>query len=178
MKKDTMFVWFDLEMTGLSPQRDVILEVAAAVSDVDLTIIAELPSIIIQQPADVLSRMEPKIHGMHQKSGLLVEVATSSISLTEASNIVYAFVKTHIAGSRAILAGNSIWNDRLFLQQYMPHILELLHYRILDVSTVKELVNNWYPHVPQFEKQKRHRALEDIHESIAELKHYRTHFFV
>lgn len=174
-----IFLWVDLEMTGLDPQKDVVLEIASMVTDAQLNIMAEGPSIVIHHTHDVLNHMDNKVRAMHTQSGLLDRVISSNISLGIAEQQIYEFAAAHTQkGTRALLAGNSIWNDRAFLQRYMPRVLTLLHYRVIDVSTVKELVLNWYPNAVEFKKQKRHRALDDIHESISELKHYKSQYFV
>lgn len=178
ISQPTCFVWLDLEMTGLDPSTDVILELAVVITDLQLNVIAEGPSLVIHHTRQVLDRMDTVVHEMHTASGLLERVATSNISVAMAHEEICNFLVRHIAkDTRALLAGNSIWNDRAFLQRYMPNILKLLHYRIIDVSTLKELIMQWCPDASVFKKKKGHRALADIYESIAELQYYKEQYF-
>ena len=173
-------VWIDLEMTGLDVKKDVILEIACIITDGELNVIAEGPSLVIHQSEDLLVSMDawPKQH--HTQSGLLERVRMSSVTTEQAEDQVLTFIKQYCSLGTALLAGNSVWQDRIFLQAYMPYILQYLHYRIIDVTSIKELVARWYPNNPhvKFEKKNTHRALQDIHESIAELEHFRRYFFV
>ncbi len=178
MQQQTSLVWIDLEMTGLDAMRDVILEIASVITDAQLNVIAEGPSLVVHHAQPILDHMNTVVRAMHTSSGLLDRVGNSDISVQDAEMEIVDFIRAHTNGARILLAGNSIWNDRTFLQRYMPRILELLHYRMVDVSTVKELVLNWYPDVVEFQKKKNHRALDDIYESIAELSYYRQHYFV
>ena len=177
--KDFKFVWIDLEMTGLDPSKDVILEVATIITDAQLNIIATGPDLVSCQPPDVLGRMNQFVEKMHKDSGLIEKVKSSCVPLLEIEKQTYEFIKQHCDSDNAVLAGNSVWQDRRFLTRYMPKVLDFLHYRILDVSTIKILVQAWYPNNPQaeFPKKDTHRALEDIKESINELKHYKKYFF-
>lgn len=178
-RKDRL-VWLDLEMTGLNPEVDVILEIATIITDNQLNIIAEGPSLIINQPQSALDLMDDWVRKAHGKSGLTEAVSKSSIMLAVAQEETLDFIKTHCAYQEGVLAGNSVWQDRSFLRKYMPRIVEYLHYRIIDVSTVKELANRWYPQSQflKFEKPDNHRALEDVHGSIKELAHYRKYYFI
>ena len=176
--QNTLLVWIDLEMTGLNPECDVILEIACVITDVQLTVRAEGPSLVIHQPATDLDAMSPMVRGLHTASGLLPLVGQSNVSVADAEQQISDFIAQYCKHNQGRLAGNSIWNDRQFLSEYMPRILQPLHYRMIDVSTVKELVLQWYPMAPKFEKQNKHRAVDDIHESIAELRFYRQHYFV
>jgi oligoribonuclease len=183
MKKkdnDGFLVWVDLEMTGLEIDTDVILEVASVITDSALQIIAEGPSYVVNQPEEFLSRMDSWCIEHHGKSGLIQAVRQSTITLEYAYEQTLSFVKQHCPEHTAILAGNSVYQDRIFLKKYMPKIVDYLHYRIIDVSTVKELVARWYSHNPLrvYKKTDTHRALSDVYESIAELQHYRASFFV
>ena len=168
-------------MTGLDPGRDVIVEIATLVTDDDLEIVAEGPDLVIYQPPEVLSRMEQVVKDMHSRSGLLTAIATSTISLDEAGAATLAFLKEHTPGPGVVpLCGNSIGTDRRFLAAYLPDIETHLHYRSIDVSSVKELVRRWYPRIGQDRPQKigQHRALDDIRDSIEELRYYRQRIFV
>jgi oligoribonuclease len=170
----------DLEMTGLRPATDVVLEIATLVTDDDLTAVADGPDLVIHQPADVLSRMDEVVRRMHTASGLVAQVETSTVSLADAAAETLRFIKAHVPEPRTVpLAGNSIGTDRRFLAQWLPEIEDWLHYRSIDVSTVKELVRRWYPGVFAAAPAKagHHRALDDIRESIAELRYYRTSAF-
>lgn len=181
MKKEAInrFVWIDCEMTGLEIQKDVILEIATIITDVNLEIIAEGPELVIHQAERHLHDMIPIVKEMHEKSGLIEDVKASQMSLELAEQLTYDFIAQHCKKNAAVLAGNTVWQDGLFLRKYMPRISNYLHYRIVDVSSVKSLVHQWYPKDPyiNFTKTKSHRALADIRESIAELKHYRKYFF-
>ena len=175
-----MLVWMDLEMTGLEPDRHVIVEIATIVTDDDLTIVAEGPDLVVHAKDAQLAEMDDFVVDMHTRSGLLELIQGSSITLEEASEQTLDFIRRHIKTARSVpLCGNSIGTDRRFLDVYMPEIENYLHYRSVDVSTIKELARRWnlevMKAVPQ--KQTSHRALDDIRESIAELKHYRDHFF-
>jgi len=180
MHSNNNFVWIDLEMTGLEVKKDAILEIACIITDGNLNTIAEGPSLVIHHPENVLASMNAWCKEHHTQSGLVEQVRTSTITTQQAENEVVTFIKKNCSPGTAFLAGNSVWQDRIFLQTYMPHILAYLHYRIIDVTSVKELVAQWYPNDPhvKFEKKDTHRALQDIHESIAELTHFRKYFFV
>ena len=176
-----MLVWMDLEMTGLDPARDVIVEIATIVTDDELEIVAEGPDLVVHQPADALAVMDEVVVAMHTTSGLLPAIAASTTTLEEAGRLTLEFIKEHVPEPRTVpLCGNSIGTDRRFLAAHLPEIEEHLHYRSVDVSTIKELARRWYPEelaaVPR--KATAHRALDDIRESIEELRWYRQHFFV
>jgi len=177
MNKEQNLVWIDLEMTGLDPARDVILEIATIITDSQLKIVAEGPSLVVHQPEDALSGMNKEVKEMHTKNGLIEKVRASKISAQEAEQQTLDFIKQYCKKNTSPLCGNSVWADKGFLKQYMPTINDYLHYRIIDVSTVKELVLRWYPEHPEYEKGETHRALDDIRESIEELKQYRSTFF-
>jgi oligoribonuclease len=170
----------DLEMTGLVPEVDVIVEIATLVTDDQLEIVAEGPDLVVHQPADVLARMDPFVRDMHTKSGLLPLIEASTVSLEEAGAATLAFIKEHVPEPRTVpLGGNSIGTDRRFLVKYLPEIEDHLHYRSIDVSTIKELCRRWYPEVlkARVEKEGRHRALDDIRASVDELRYYRETVF-
>lgn len=177
---DQPLVWVDLEMTGLDPERDVVLEIATVVTDANLQRVAEGPNLVIAQPEDVLARMEPVVAAMHAKSGLTEAVRREGISLADAQRRTLQFVRQHVSQARvAPLAGNSVHADRMFLRRHLPELEGWLHYRNVDVSTVKELARRWHPAVYQAAPVKSggHRALADIRESIAELRYYRHSLF-
>lgn len=180
MARDTNLVWIDLEMTGLDPEHDVILEIACIITDSQLNVLEEGPPIVITCPEVKLRGMHEVVERMHKASGLLDAVRASSVSLREAERETMEIVQRHCTRKTGRLCGNSVWKDRIFLERYMPYLLEFLHYRLIDVTSVKELVMRWYTNVPnvEFLKADNHRALDDIKESIAELQHYRKHFFV
>lgn len=167
-------------MTGLDPQVDVIVEIATLVTDDDLRIVAEGPDLVIHQPPEVLARMEDVVRQMHTRSGLLPAIEESTITLEEAGAQTLAFIRQWVPERRSVpLCGNSIGTDRRFLARYLNDIEEYLHYRSVDVSSVKELVRRWYPDVRSARPRKEgsHRALDDIRESVAELQFYREHVF-
>ncbi|KAJ0183142.1 hypothetical protein K1T71_001118 [Dendrolimus kikuchii] len=172
-------VWFDLEMTGLDVEKDQILEIACLITDKDLNIIAHGPDIVINQPVSILNNMNPWSMSQHGESGLTEASRKSKISLMEAEKYVLDFVKTHVPEKKCPISGNSVYMDRLFLRKYMPTLNDYLHYRIIDVSTIKELARRWfqkeYSNIPQ--KKFTHRSMDDILESIAELKYYKEHIF-
>lgn len=170
-------VWVDLEMTGLDPAESIILEIATLVTNEDLEIVAVGPELVIHATEAELSRMAPIVVEMHQKNGLTERVRASTTTLEEAEEATHAFLAQHVAEKTAPLCGNSVWKDKQFIEKYMPRVMGLLHYRIVDVSSIKELVRRWYPALPPPEKSERHRALDDIKESIAELSHYRRNVF-
>jgi oligoribonuclease len=175
-----MLVWMDLEMTGLDPAKDVIVEIATIVTDDQLEIVAEGPDLVVHQPDDALAGMEQVVVDMHTSSGLLEAIKASTITLEEAGAATLEFIKAHVPEPRTIpLCGNSIGTDRRFLAVYLPEIEDHLHYRSVDVSTIKELTRRWYPGALEATPRKAtaHRALDDIRESIQELRWYREHVF-
>lgn len=176
--KKQRLVWIDLEMTGLNPQTDQILEIATIVTDGNLEIIAEGPNVAIFQPDEVLNTMGEWCMHQHGKSGLIDRVKKSKINVAQAEQQTLAFLKEQVAVKTTPMCGNTIYQDRRFLFQWMPELEAYFHYRNLDVSTVKELAKLWAPNIYQgIVKTGTHLALEDIKESIAELKYYREHFF-
>jgi len=175
-----MLVWMDLEMTGLDPGRNTIVEIATLVTDDELEVIAEGPDLVVHQPADALALMEPVVREMHTRSGLLAAIEQSTLSLADAGAQTLAFIKEHVPAPRTVpLAGNSIGTDRRFLAAHLPEIEDWLHYRCIDVSTIKELAKRWHPDALASAPDKRggHRALDDIRESLEELRHYRKTVF-
>lgn len=175
-----MLVWMDLEMTGLDPARHVVVEIATLVTDDQLEVLAEGPDLVVGATGDELSRMDDVVRVMHTKSGLLAAIEASTISLADAGAATLEFIKNHVPEARTVpLCGNSIGTDRRFLATQLPEIDEWLHYRSVDVSTVKELCRRWYPEALAGapEKAAGHRALDDIRESVAELRYYRSTIF-
>jgi oligoribonuclease len=172
-------VWVDLEMTGLDPASCSIVEIATIVTDSQLEVIAEGPSFIIRPSEDKLAGMSAFVRELHEKSGLYQRILESRVTVAEAQAATVAFLEQHVQKGTSPLCGNSVWKDRAFLESEMPRVIEFLHYRMIDVSTIKEIVRRWYPsslHAPK--KKEVHRALDDIRESIEELKWYRARVFV
>ena len=170
----------DLEMTGLDPSRHVIVEIATLITDDALEITAVGPDLVVHHPPDVLAAMDDVVRDMHTSSGLLDAITASTISLEEAGKQTLAFITEHVPERRTVpLCGNSIGTDRRFLAAQLPEIENWLHYRSVDVSTIKELVRRWYPGVLEQAPKKTttHRALDDINESLAELRFYRQRVF-
>lgn len=177
-----MLIWMDLEMTGLDPETHVIVEIATLVTDDNLEIVAEGPDLVIHQSDDVLARMDDFVTNMHTTSGLLDLIKASTVSETDAMAQTLEFIKQYSPEPGKIpLAGNSIRTDRAFLAKYMPEIEHWLHYRCVDVSTVKELVKRWYPgveHARPTTGGQTHRAMDDIRDSVAEMRWYRDKVFL
>ena len=167
-------IWIDMEMTGLQPDSDRIIEVALLVTDAQLGLVAEGPVIVVHQPDEVLDAMDAWNRGTHKKSGLIERVKASSLVEAEAERMALQFLAQHVPGNTSPMCGNSICQDRRFLARWMPRLEAYFHYRNLDVSTLKELVRRWKPEVLRgFAKEGKHEALADIRESIEELKYYR-----
>jgi len=179
-QKKTNLVWIDLEMTGLDPDKCTILEIGTVITDSHLKVIEVGLNITIHHSDKILNSMEPWSRAHHKKSGLTDECRASKINLTQAEKMVLNFIKKYCAKNSAPLCGNSIWQDRRFIRKYMPTLDSYLHFRMIDVSSIKELVNRWYPAKYKLMKSKseKHRAAEDILESIEELKYYRAKVFV
>ncbi len=172
-----MLAWMDLEMTGLDPARHVIVEIATLLTDDELQPIAEGPDIVVGATASQLEEMDDVVRAMHTRSGLLAAIQASKVSLADAGRQTLEFLQAHIPSPRTVpLCGNSIGTDRRFLAAQLPEVEDFLHYRSIDVSTLKELCRRWYPDVlagaPA--KKEAHRALDDVREFIAELAYYRS----
>jgi oligoribonuclease len=174
-----MLVWMDLEMTGLDPTRDVIVEIATLITDDDLEIVAEGPDLVIHASDAQLAAMVPVVAEMHAMSGLTDAIRASTMTLEVAGSETLSFLAGHVAKGEVPLCGNSIGTDRRFLQEYLPEVEAWFHYRNVDVSTIKELMRRWRPEVLASapEKQSTHRAMEDVVASVAELRHYRGAMF-
>lgn len=169
--------WVDMEMSGLDPATCQILEIAVQMTDAELEPVGEPLAIVVHQPEPVLAAMDAWNTEHHGKSGLTAAVRASRVSLEDAQEAVLALLREHAQDGASPLAGNSAYVDRMFLRAHMPLVDKYLHYRIVDVSAVKELAARWYPALPRFDKQGQHRALDDIQESIAELRYYRERVF-
>jgi len=177
--KDTNLIWIDLEMTGLRPERDVVLEIATIITDEHLNILAEGPVLAIHQPDEQLAKMDKWNVKTHTGSGLIERIKKSSTTVEQAEQETLAFIKEFVNKGQSPICGNSICQDRRFLYQYMPILEDYFHYRHLDVSTIKVLAERWAPKIRKgFEKDSKHQALQDIKDSIDELKYYREHFFI
>jgi oligoribonuclease len=174
---DNCLIWIDLEMTGLDHEKHVIVEIATIVTDEQLNVVAEGPVFAINYAENVLNSMEKWSREHHQASGLLERVKASPYTCSQAEQMTMEFVSPFCQRRKPPLCGNSVWQDRIFLIKYMPKLEKLLDYRNIDVSSIKELVKRWYPSLPSFRKQKAHLALDDIRESIEELKYYRQYVF-
>src|SRR5215213_4543145 len=171
-------IWIDLEMTGLRPEADVIIEIATVVTDKELHVIAEGPNLAIHQPESALNGMDEWNQKQHSSSGLVARVRASTITTADAEAQTLGFLKLLVAGGASPMCGNSICQDRRFLARHMPQLERFFHYRNLDVSTIKELAKRWSPQVLKgVKKESKHLALDDIRDSIIELQHYRSHFF-
>jgi oligoribonuclease len=172
-------IWIDLEMTGLSPERDQVIEIATVVTDRELATVAEGPVIAIHHDEPVLALMDEWNQRQHGGSGLIARVRASRAGVAEAERLTLEFLAQHVPAGASPMCGNSICQDRRFLARWMPSLEKHFHYRNLDVSTLKELAARWHPQVlAGLSKKSAHLALADIHESIAELRHYREHMFV
>ena len=178
MAQDDRLIWIDLEMTGLVPERDRIIEIATVVTDADLGVIEEGPVIAVRQAEATLAAMDEWNTRTHGSSGLCTRVLASAVDEAGAERATLDFLARHIGAGRSPMCGNSVCQDRRFLARWMPELERYFHYRNLDVSTLKELARRWAPEVAAgVAKESRHTALADVHESIAELRHYRATLF-
>lgn len=178
MAEGDRLVWIDLEMTGLDPEKERIIEMATIITDSELNVVAEGPVIAVHQPDSLLDAMDEWCTNTHGASGLTKRVKESTIDEAQAEQQTLEFLQQHLEAGKSPLCGNSIGQDRRFLVKYMPRLEEFFHYRNLDVSTVKELARRWRPEVlAGVKKQGSHLALDDIRDSISELRHYRDTFF-
>ena len=176
-KADDNLVWIDCEMTGLDPEKERLLEIAVVVTGPNLSPRLEGPVCVIHQSDELLNKMDAWNKGTHGRSGLIDKVKASTMSEQDAEEQILAFIKKYVTKNNSPLCGNTISQDRRFLVKFMPKLEAYLHYRNLDVSTLKELSKRWKPEVfNSFKKQQKHTALADVHESIEELAHYREHF--
>lgn len=170
-------IWIDLEMTGLNPEIDRIIEIATIVTDSQLNILAEGPVFAIHQSDELLDQMDEWNTLHHNKSGLVNRVKASTVSEAEAEAQTLHFLEQYVPLRKSPMCGNTIWQDRRFLTRYMPKLEAFFHYRLIDVSTLKELALRWAPQIyNSVQKESKHEALADIHDSIAELKHYKENF--
>jgi oligoribonuclease len=170
-------VWLDMEMTGLDPERERIIEVAVVVTEPDLTVVAEGPVLVIHQPDSLLDAMDSWNRSTHSKSGLTAKVKASAMTEEQAQDELIAFLSQYVPAGKSPLCGNTVSQDRRFMFKYMPKLEQFFHYRTIDVSTLKELARRWKPELLKgFEKRSKHEALADIYESIDELKYYREVF--
>jgi oligoribonuclease len=178
-RKNDRLVWVDMEMSGLLPETDRILEIAMIVTDGDLNIVAEGPVLVVHQEDAVLDRMDAWNKGAHSKSGLIDKVKASTLTEAEVEAECLAFLKQHVKSSISPMCGNTIHQDRRFMNRYMPKLEAYFHYRNIDVSTIKELCKRWQPEIAKgFSKQQAHTALADIIESVEELRYYREKLFI
>ena len=176
-KADDNLVWIDCEMTGLDPEKERLLEIAVVVTGPNLSPRIEGPVCVIHQSDELLNKMDAWNKGTHGRSGLIDKVKASTTSEQDAEEQILAFIKKYVSKNNSPMCGNTISQDRRFLVKFMPKLEAYLHYRNLDVSTLKELSKRWKPEVfNSFKKQQKHTALADVHESIEELAHYREHF--
>lgn len=170
-------VWLDMEMTGLDPEKERIIEVAVVITEPDLTVVAEGPELVVHQPDGLLDAMDSWNKSTHGKSGLIDRVKASTLTESDAENQLIAFMAQYVPAGKSPLCGNTVSQDRRFMFNYMPKLEQFFHYRTIDVSTLKELARRWKPELLKgFEKRSKHEALADIYESIDELKYYREHF--
>ncbi len=170
-------VWIDMEMTGLDPDRDRVIELAAIVTDPNLNVLAEGPVFVIHQPDEVLDAMDAWNKGTHGRSGLIERVKASTVTEAQAADEMVAFLKQYVPAGKSPMCGNSICQDRRFMARHMATLETFFHYRNVDVSTLKELCRRWRPElIAGFKKHQLHTALADIRESVEELRYYRQHF--
>ena len=176
-KSDNNLIWVDLEMTGLDTDNDLIIEIATTVTDPQLNILEEGPVLAIHQSNEILNLMDEWNTRQHNQSGLVERVKNSPYDIAKAESLTLDFLEKFVPKGKSPMCGNSICQDRRFMHRLMPKLEEYFHYRNLDVSTIKEIIKHWAPDKKEYKKQGAHLALEDIHDSISELKYYREHFF-
>ena len=177
MSNQNHLIWIDLEMTGLSPEHNQILEIATVVTDANLNIIANGPTFAIQTSKEVLMAMDNWNQTHHQASGLYERALRSHVTVNQAERLTLQFLKHFTEAQCSPICGNSICMDKQFLNRHMPQLSNYFHYRQIDVSSFKEMIKRWYPEKAKFDKMSKHLALSDIYDSIEELKYYREHFF-
>ena len=175
--RNDRMVWIDLEMTGLDVKKESIIEIATVITDSELNILAQGPNLAITVPEELISGMDEWNTTHHNRSGLVDRIRNSGVSIKEAESATLEFLQEWVEPKSAPLCGNSVWNDRRFLDKEMPLVADYLHYRMVDVSTVKELANRWYFEVERYRKKLSHLALDDILESIEELQYFRDKIF-
>jgi len=175
--KAQRLVWIDLEMTGLDIEKESIIEIATVITDSELKILAHGPNLAVKVSEELIAGMDDWNTKHHHQSGLVDRIRTEGVSIKDAEQQTLAFLKQWVDEKSAPLCGNSVWNDRRFLDKEMPLVAEFLHYRMVDVSTVKELARRWYPDIPRYPKKLSHMALDDILESIEELEYFRNQIF-
>lgn len=178
MKNKTDLIWIDLEMTGLSIVHNQILEIATVVTDKDLNVIANGPVFVLQTPKKELESMDDWNQTHHKASGLYERALQSHVTTAQAERLTISFLKHFVDAQTSPMCGNTICTDRQFLNQYMPDLADFFHYRQIDVSSFKEIFKRWYPNKPKFDKISKHLAINDIYDSIEELKYYRKHFLI
>ena len=178
MTNSNLLAWIDLEMTGLDPEKHHIIEIACLVTDSNLNIVAEGPELAIFQDEDILSLMNEWNIKQHTSSGLVEKIKSSDISIKEAEDECLKFFQSHIKQHKSPLCGSSVSHDRRFLIKHMPKLANHFHYRHIDVSSFKEVIKRWYPEADEFKKTSSHRAMDDIKESVNELKFYREKLFI
>ena len=175
--KSQRMVWIDLEMTGLDIEKESIIEIATVITDSELNIIAHGPNLAVSVSEELLAGMDEWNTTHHNQSGLVERIRHEGVSISEAQQQTLEFLKQWVNPKTAPLCGNSVWNDRRFLDKEMPLVADYLHYRMVDVSTIKELARRWYPKVDKYRKKLSHLALDDILESIEELQYFRDKVF-
>ena len=176
--KQQTLIWIDMEMTGLEPEQDRIIEVATLITDGDLNVLAEGPVLAVHQSDETLAGMDEWNQRTHGDSGLVERVRNSKLNESDVEAQTIAFLQRYAERGSSPMCGNSVHQDRRFMVKYMPSLADFFHYRNLDVSTVKELAKRWRPDVASgYKKQSNHQAMDDIRDSVDELKHYREHFF-
>jgi oligoribonuclease len=169
-------IWIDMEMTGLEPYKDTVIEIATLITDVNLNLVEEGPVLAIHQSNEMLAMMDEWNTRHHGDSGLTERVRKSSLDIATAESLTLEFIRQHVPPNTSPMCGNTVSQDRRFLFRYMPKLEQYFHYRHIDVSTLKELAKRWLPSLPEFQKESKHLAMNDVYESIEELKYYRQHF--